>query len=84
MEAQGIHNALRICDWFQEVYCYLVDLHNRTNSGREIHHLIRNAPESEGGLRFACEWLFDVEAWNKLPTELAADFISTQARVKKS
>jgi hypothetical protein len=72
----GPNNALQICDWYQQVYCYLVDLHNQTTNGREISRLIRNGPESEGGLRYACEWLFDPDALDKLPIELAADFIN--------
>jgi hypothetical protein len=76
VESQGINNALRICAWFQEVYCYLVDLHNQANikSGEEIPRLLRNTPESQGGLRFACEWLFDTEAWDKFPAELRQIF----------
>lgn len=84
VESQGVHNALRICGWFQEVYCYLVDLHNQTTSGKEILRLIRSTPESQGGLRFACEWLFDAEVWSNIPAELAADFIRLQTSVKSS
>lgn len=70
MKSQGIQTAWRICGWFQEVYCYLVDLHNRTTDGREILRLIRNAPESQGALRFACEWLFDENCWRQFPAEM--------------
>ncbi len=82
VEVQGIHNALRICDWFQEVYCYLADLNNQGADSDEILRRIRNAPKSQGGLRYACEWLYDAEAWSKLPAEFAADFIKSQAAVK--
>ena len=82
VEMQGVQNALRICDWFQEVYCYLVDLHNRAATGEEILRLIHHAPESHGGLRYACEWLFDAEAWDKVPAELAADFVTAQVHGK--
>jgi len=67
---QGVQNTLRICDWFQEVYCFLVDLHNRANGSAEILHLLRNTPESQGGLRYACEWLFDENRWHCLPAEI--------------
>lgn len=70
MESQGVHNAWRICSWFQEVYCYLVDLQNQAGTGKEILRLIRNAPVSQGGLRFACEWLFDESCWQNLPAEI--------------
>lgn len=84
VEAQGIHNALRICDWFQEVYCYLVDLNNQGADSDEILRRIRNAPESQGGLRYACEWLYDAEVWSKMPAELAADFLKSQTGTKNS
>jgi uncharacterized protein (DUF2384 family) len=77
MESQGADNAWQICSWFQEVYCYLVDLHNRAKTGKEILHLIRNAPESQGGLRFACEWLFDESCWQRLPAEILDLFSSS-------
>jgi hypothetical protein len=80
----GIENALRICSWFQEVYSFLVDLHNQGAASAEILCLIHNVPESQGGLRSACEWLFDPEALDKLPTELAADFMDTSAHAKDS
>lgn len=76
VETQGIKNALQICDWFQEVYCFVVDLHNRAISGEEILRLIRNTPESQGGLRFACEWLFDENCWRRLPSEIKELFNS--------
>lgn len=81
---QGVHNAWQICSWFQQVYCYLVDLHNQAASGTEILRLIRSAPESQGGLRYACEWLFDREALDKFPAELAADFIGASTPAKSS
>jgi hypothetical protein len=76
VELHGITNALRICDWFQQVYCFLMDLHNRTESKDEILELIRATPESQGGLRFACEWLFDEASWIELPAELTAHFLT--------
>jgi hypothetical protein len=84
IEVQEIQNALRICDWFQEVYCYLVDLNNQAAGGDEILRKIRNASESQGGLRYACEWLYDAGVWNKMPTELMADFLKSQTDAKKS
>jgi hypothetical protein len=72
VKSQGTHNTLRICEWFQEVYCFLVDLHNRANSSEEILRLLRDTPESQGGLRFACEWLFDENRWHCLAAEIMA------------
>lgn len=82
MDSLGVQNALRICSWFQEVYSFLVDLHNQGANTAEILRLIRKVPESQGGLRSACEWLFDPEALGKLPIELAADFMDASAQVK--
>lgn len=67
---QGVRNTLEICDWFQQVYCFLVDLHNRANGGAEILQLLRNTPESQGGLRLACEWMFDEKRRQFLAAEI--------------
>ena len=77
VRSQGRDNALRILDWFQQVYNFLVDLHNQTSNGAEILRLIRNAPESQGGLRFACEWLFDENSWRRRPAEIMELFDSS-------
>jgi hypothetical protein len=61
-----------------------MDLHNQAVTGPEILRIIRNAPEAQCGLRYACEWLFDPEALDKFPIELAADFIGSSASVKNS
>jgi len=78
-KSQGIQNALRICDWFQQVYCFLMDLHNRANTRAEVLQLLRNSPESQGGLRWVCEWLFDEESWHRFPAELSAMFLKPPA-----
>jgi uncharacterized protein (DUF2384 family) len=77
LKSQGRENALRILDWFQQVYNFLVDLHNRTSNGAEILRLLRNAPESQGGLRFACGWLFDEDSWRRRPAEIMELFDSS-------
>jgi hypothetical protein len=68
----GANNALQICDWFQQVYCFVMNLHNRANpeTREEILRLLRQTSESQGGLRCACEWLFDEESWFRLPVEI--------------
>lgn len=72
VESLGVANTIRICDWFQQVYCFLTDLHNRAEpeTRAELLRLLREAPESQGGLRFACEWLFDEASWLRLPAEI--------------
>jgi hypothetical protein len=84
LDSLGDRTAWQICSWYQQVYCYLVDLHNQAVTGAEILRIIRNAPEAQRGLRYACEWLFDPEALDKFPIELAADFIGSSASVKNS
>jgi uncharacterized protein (DUF2384 family) len=70
----GTENALRINDWFQQVYCLLMDLHNRADpeTREEVLRLLRSTPPSQGGMRLACEWLFDESCWFHLPAEIAA------------
>jgi len=69
----GVENAMRINEWFQQVYCLLMDLHNRADpeTREEVLRLLRATPQSKGGLRFACEWLFDESCWLRLPAEIA-------------
>ena len=65
--ALGFENAVKICIWFQQVYCWLIDLHNQATTRDEILRLIRNSPESKGGFRSSCEWLFDEDCWRQFP-----------------
>ena len=57
-----------------------MDLHKRAHSGAEILHLLRNAPESQGGLWIAFEWLFDEKPWRHLHGEIMESFVSESER----
>lgn len=73
MEALGENRALYLLSLFQEVYCFLTDLHNRTTPlcGSEILRQLSSVPESQVGLRYICEWLFDEDSWRTLPNEIS-------------
>ncbi len=58
-----------------------MDLHKQAHSGAEILHLLRNAPESKGGLWIACEWLFAENCWRRLQGEIRDSFVSESERL---
>lgn len=73
MKSLGEYKALYLLNWFQKIYCFLTDLHNRATPfcGSEILRQIRSATGQDRGVAYACEWLFDEAAWRTLPSEIA-------------
>ncbi len=72
MKALGENRALYLLNLFQEVYCFLIDLHNRATPQcrSEILHQLRLVPERQLGPCYICEWLLDEDSWRTLPNEI--------------
>ncbi len=71
-DAIGIHRTIRIFDWFQQIYCFLMRVQNRASTAEEIRSVLRETPKPQLGLRYSCEWLFEETCWRTLPDEIDA------------
>lgn len=72
VDSLGLPPTIRIFDWFQEVYCFLMSLNNRGGDKQGILRMLQNTPASQLALRYSCEWLWDESAWRALPIEIAS------------
>jgi hypothetical protein len=73
-KALGNNRAFYLLGLFQELYCFLTDLHNKAESRTtaEILRLLQNLPEDQMRMRCICEWLYLEESWRTLPSEISA------------
>jgi hypothetical protein len=72
LEFLGQGPSVHLLMWFQGVYCFLMDIHNKAHpeTQSEFLRLLGSVPEEQLQFRYACEWLYDEASWRTRASEI--------------